>query len=239
MGQLILIRHGQSTWNAQNRFTGWVDVPLSPQGRREAIRAAELLQQSGIVVQVCYTSLLIRAIETAVICLTEADGICAGKSPVIKHAASDPDWHGWDHYEGEETEEVPVFTSMALDERNYGSLQGLNKEQTAARVGEEQVKLWRRSYATSPPGGESLADTVHRTLPYFDTRIQAHLNAGESVLVSAHGNSLRSIIMQLDGLTEEEIPALELSTATPMVYDYEDGRPVNKRILDSRSSSRT
>jgi 2,3-bisphosphoglycerate-dependent phosphoglycerate mutase len=238
MGQLILIRHGQSTWNAQNRFTGWVDVPLSPQGRREAIRAANLLETSGIVVQVCYTSLLIRAIETAVICLTEAKGICNGKSPVIKHDENNPDWHGWDHYEGEETEEVPIFTSMALDERNYGTLQGLNKEQTAARVGTAQVQLWRRSYSTSPPGGESLADTARRTLPFFESRILAHLQAGESVLVSAHGNSLRSIIMQIDGLAEAEVPGLELMTATPIVYDYVDGKWANKQVLDSRSTSR-
>jgi 2,3-bisphosphoglycerate-dependent phosphoglycerate mutase len=231
MGQLILIRHGQSTWNAQNRFTGWVDVPLSTQGRREAIQAAALLERSGLVVQVCYTSLLIRAIETAVICLTEAASLCAGKSPVLKHDAHDPDWRGWDHYEGEVSEEVPVFTSVALDERNYGTLQGLNKEQTAARLGAEQVKLWRRSFSTCPPGGESLADTAHRTLPFFESRIQAHLQAGETVLVSAHGNSLRSIIMQLDHMAEADVPGLELSTAIPVVYDYENGVPVNKRIL--------
>jgi 2,3-bisphosphoglycerate-dependent phosphoglycerate mutase len=198
------------------------------------MRAAALLQENGITVQVCYTSLLIRAIETAVICLTEASGICRGKSPVLKHDERDPDWHGWDHYDGEKSEEVPVFTSMALDERNYGALQGLNKEQTAARLGAEQVQLWRRSYSASPPGGESLEDTAHRTLPFFDSRIQAHLQAGESVLVSAHGNSLRSIIMQLDGLAEEEVPGLELATAVPVIYDYENGRPVSKRILDSR-----
>jgi len=231
MGQLILIRHGQSTWNAQNRFTGWVDIPLSPRGRREAIEAARLLEKAGTTVQVCYTSLLIRAIETAVICLTEANGICNGKSPVLKHDEHDPDWHGWDHYEGEATEEVPVFTSQALDERNYGTLQGLDKAQTAARLGESQVQLWRRSYSTCPPGGESLADTSRRTLPFFESRILSHLQAGETVLVSAHGNSLRSIIMQLDGLAEEDVPGLELTTAVPVIYEYEDGRPVKKFIL--------
>lgn len=231
MGQLILIRHGQSTWNAQNRFTGWVDVPLSSRGRKEAIQAASLLEKNGVAVQACYTSLLVRAMETAVICLTEAPDICQGKSPVLKHDDANPDWHGWDHYEGETTEEVPIYTSQALDERCYGALQGLNKQQTIERVGEAQVKLWRRSFTTRPPGGESLADTAERTLPFFETRIMDHITAGDSVLVTAHGNSLRSIIMKLDNLSEQEVPGLELSTAVPIIYEFRNGGATSKQVL--------
>jgi 2,3-bisphosphoglycerate-dependent phosphoglycerate mutase len=165
MTRLVLIRHGESTWNAQNRFTGWVDVPLSPRGREDSRRAARVLGAHGIVIDVCFTSLLIRAIETAVICLTEGEGVCAGRSPVLKHLPGDPDWHSWDRYEGEPEQEVPVFLSQSLDERYYGRLQGLNKRQTAERVGAETVRQWRRSFSERPPGGESLADTAAKPFP--------------------------------------------------------------------------
>ena len=158
MAQLILVRHGQSLWNALNKFTGWVDVPLSERGRAEATIASCRL--SGYRVNVCFTSKLIRAIETATICLTENDDICGGKIPIIKHEQPDPDWRGWDNYDGNPAEELPIFTNAALDERFYGDLQGLNKADTAAKYGNEQVQKWRRSYSVRPPGGESLESTI-------------------------------------------------------------------------------
>ncbi len=230
MATLILIRHGQSTWNAANRFTGWVDVPLSKQGREEARRAAQ--QISNYRVDVCYTSLLIRAIETAIIALTECEGVCGDRSPVLKHNADDPDWHGWDAYEGDPSQELPIFLSAALDERYYGELQGLNKSQTAAKYGSEVVHTWRRSFATRPPGGESLADTAARTLPFFQSRILSHIAQDEVVLVAAHGNSLRSIIMHLDQLDPETVPDLELATGVPIVYEMTpDAQILSKRTL--------
>jgi 2,3-bisphosphoglycerate-dependent phosphoglycerate mutase len=231
MSRLVLIRHGQSTWNAQNRFTGWVDVPLSPLGRNEAKYAALILAENRQSFHVCFTSLLIRAIETAVICLTEGEGICAGRSPVIKHGADDPCWNGWDKYDGDPDQELPIFTAQALDERYYGELQGFNKQEMAERVGKEQVQIWRRSFDTRPPGGESLADTAARTLPFFESRIMDHMRAGHDVLVSAHGNSLRSIIMKLDNLSEEEVPLLELATGIPILYEFEGDRVLSKTIL--------
>ena len=231
--RLVLIRHGESTWNAQNRFTGWVDVPLSPRGREDARNAARLLGTYGIVIDVCFTSLLIRAIETAVICLTEGEGVCAGRSPVLKHDADDPQWHGWDRYEGEPAEELPVYLSQALDERYYGRLQGLNKRQMAERVGEEAVRQWRRSFSCRPPGGESLADTAARTVPFLEGHIMSHVRAGNNTLVSAHGNSLRSIVMTLDDLGEDEVAGLEVATAVPMIYELDvQGRVLSKDLLD-------
>jgi 2,3-bisphosphoglycerate-dependent phosphoglycerate mutase len=231
MATLILIRHGQSTWNASNKFTGWVDVPLNKTGRKEATEAA--LKISQYQINVCYTSLLIRAIETAVICLTECEGICGNKSPVIQHDADDPNWHGWDKYEGDHSMEVPVFLSAALDERHYGNLQGLNKAEMAEKFGQEQVHLWRRSFSVRPPGGESLEDTMHRTLPFFQNRIMTHLKHGDTTLVVAHGNSLRSIIMELDHLPEADVPNLELKTGIPIVYEIgSDGQVKEKLILD-------
>jgi 2,3-bisphosphoglycerate-dependent phosphoglycerate mutase len=230
MAKLILIRHGQSIWNAVNKFTGWVDVPLSKLGREEAKTAAHKL--TAYRVDVCFTSLLIRSIETAVICLTEHPEICGGKSPILKHEADDPDWHGWDKYEGDPSEELPVFPSMALDERYYGDLQGLNKIETAEKFGIEQIYIWRRSFSVRPPGGESLEDTKNRAVPYFKSRILTHLKDGDNVLVAAHGNSLRSIIMELDHLSEEEVPKLELATGVPIVYDIDaTGQATNQVIL--------
>ena len=219
MAQLILVRHGQSLWNALNKFTGWVDVPLSERGRAEATIASCRL--SGYRVNVCFTSKLIRAIETATICLTENDDICGGKIPIIKHEQPDPDWRGWDSYDGNPAEELPIFTNAALDERFYGDLQGLNKADTAAKYGSEQVQKWRRSYSVRPPGGESLEDTQQRVVAYFNSRILPHLLAGDNVLIAAHGNSLRSIIMMLDGLSPDEVTALELATGVPIVYELD------------------
>lgn len=230
MSQLILIRHGQSLWNAANKFTGWVDVPLSERGRAEATIASCKLRDYRV--NVCYTSKLMRAMETAVICLTECDEICGGRIPIFKHEANEPDWHGWDQYEGNPDDELPIFTSAALDERYYGNLQGLNKAETADKYGDAQVMEWRRSYSTRPPGGESLEDTKNRVEPYFKSRIMCHIRQGDHVLVAAHGNSLRAIIMLLDNLSEEEVPKLELDTGVPIVYDFDqNGQVLKKQIL--------
>jgi 2,3-bisphosphoglycerate-dependent phosphoglycerate mutase len=231
MAQLILVRHGQSLWNALNKFTGWVDVPLSERGRAEATIASCRL--SGYRVNVCFTSKLIRAIETATICLTERDEICGGKIPIIKHEQPDPDWRGWDNYDGNPAEELPIFTNAALDERFYGDLQGLNKADTAAKYGNDRVQEWRRSYSVRPPGGESLEDTQQRVVAYFKSRILPHLLQGDNVLIAAHGNSLRSIIMMLDRLSPDEVTALELATGVPIVYELDAaGGSIGKKILN-------
>jgi 2,3-bisphosphoglycerate-dependent phosphoglycerate mutase len=232
MVKLILVRHGQSLWNALNKFTGWVDVPLSERGRAEATIASCRL--SDYRVNVCFTSKLIRAIETAMICLTERDEICGGKIPIIKHEAADPDWHGWNDYDGNPAEELPIFTNAALDERFYGKLQGLNKADTAKKYGIETVNEWRRSYSVRPPGGESLEDTKKRVVAYFETRILPHLLHGDNVLIAAHGNSLRSIIMMLDRLSPAEVMDLELGTGVPIVYDLNvSGEVIDKKILNT------
>lgn len=230
VAKLILIRHGQSLWNAQNKFTGWVDVPLSKKGRAEATIASYKLRENDYQIDVCFTSLLIRAIETATVCLTECDDICGGKTPIMQHATDDPNWHGWNKYKGDRDRELPIFTTSDLDERYYGQLQGLNKTETAAKYGTKQVNLWRRSYDTRPPGGESLEDTKARVSPFFSGRIFAHLKNAETVLVVAHGNSLRSIIMDLDGLSVEEVPKLELATGVPIVYEFDSTVKVVNKI---------
>ena len=231
MAKLILTRHGQSLWNAENKFTGWVDVPLSEQGRAEATIASCKLRDYRV--QVCFTSMLFRAIETAIIILTEVDDICDGKIPIIKHDGVDEDWHDWDKYNGDPSQELPVYPCSLLDERFYGELQGLNKTETAAKFGKEQVQLWRRSYDVAPPGGESLEDTVKRTVPFFRDRILKHLIAGDIVLIAAHGNSLRSIIKDLENLSEEEIVKVELGTGVPIVYEIDlQGQVTDKIILN-------
>ncbi len=231
MAQLILIRHGQSLWNALNKFTGWVDVPLSERGRAEATIASCRL--SDYRVNVCFTSKLIRAIETAMICLTERDDICGGKIPIIKHEKINQVWHGWNNYDGNPDEELPIFTNEALNERFYGDLQGLNKSDTAEKYGSEQVYEWRRSYSVRPPGGESLEDTQKRVNAYFRSRILPHLLQGDNVLITAHGNSLRSIMMMLDHLSPSEVTALELATGVPIAYELDvSGEVTSKKILN-------
>lgn len=230
MAKLILTRHGQSLWNAENKFTGWVDVPLSERGRAEATIASCKLKDYRV--RVCFTSMLFRAMETAIIILTEVDDICGGKIPIIKHEPDSEDWHGWDKYNGDPDLEIPVYPTAVLDERYYGELQGLDKAETIAKFGIEQVQLWRRSYSVAPPGGESLADTVKRTVPFFRDRILKHLTQGDDVLVAAHGNSLRSIIKDLENLSEEEIVGVELGTAIPIVYNIDaEGNVTDKVVL--------
>ena len=207
MATLILVRHGQSQWNLENRFTGWIDVPLTAAGRQEATRAGKLIQNLKVHFDVGYTSVLVRAIETLEIILT-----------ILTQG------------------DIPVIKDQALNERHYGELQGLNKAETAKKFGEDQVKLWRRSYDTAPPGGESLKDTAARTIPFFESRILADLKAGKNVVVSAHGNSLRSIVMHLDRLTEDQVLALEIPTGIPIRYDINpDGSVQSKKILTASS----
>ena len=229
MAKLILTRHGQSLWNAENKFTGWVDVPLSEMGRAEATIASCKLKDYRV--RVCFTSMLFRALETAIIILTEVDDICDGRIPIIKHEADDEDWHGWDNYNGDPEQELPVYPTAILDERYYGELQGLNKAETAAKFGKEQVQIWRRSYDVAPPGGESLEDTVNRTVPFFRNRILKLLMEGNNVLIAAHGNSLRSIIKQLENLSEEEIVKVELGTGIPIVYDIDSQGQVTDKVI--------
>ena len=202
MGILVLIRHGQSQWNLENRFTGWVDVPLTDAGREEARRAAELIRH--LRYDHAFTSALQRAQETLRIVLE-----ILGQS------------------------HIPVGQDPALNERHYGDLQGLNKAETAKRFGEEQVHIWRRSYDIAPPHGESLKDTAARTLPYFKAHILPLVKAGQTILVVAHGNSLRSIIMDLDRMTNEQVLNLNIATGAPIIYELDPhGTVLKKTILE-------
>jgi 2,3-bisphosphoglycerate-dependent phosphoglycerate mutase len=200
MPKLILVRHGQSLWNLEDRFTGWVDVPLTAKGREEATAAGLKLAEYSI--DVAYTSNLARAQNTLALILESM-----GK-------------------------QLPIIKDEALNERHYGDLQGLNKKRTAEQYGEEQVHIWRRSYNVPPPNGESLEMTAARTLPFFERCILGDIAQGKDVLVVAHGNSNRSIVMKLDNLTQEEVLNLNLGTAVPVVYDLSnDGEVLGKEIL--------
>ena len=191
MGRLILIRHGQSVWNAENRFTGWTDVDLSEKGVGEAEMAGDLL--SEIRFDAIHTSGLIRAQRTATIIMS-------------RNSASG---------------EIPLIKDERLNERHYGDLQGLNKAETAEKHGPEQVHIWRRSFDIPPPGGESLKMNAERTIPYFEEEIIPDLEQGKNVLVSAHGNSLRSIVMHIESISSQDIVSLEIATGTPMFYKYD------------------
>jgi len=218
MSLLILLRHGQSIWNKANIFTGWVDVPLSPEGVREAIEAGERLK--AYRVEYVFTSTLVRAMQTAMLSLVHA---YPDRYPVVIHEKGR--MAEWSKIYSEETREkiIPVFTNWELNERYYGELQGKNKKKTAEEFGDEQVRLWRRSYDIPPPGGEALKDTAERTIPFFKDKVVQYLELG-NVMVSAHGNSLRSIVMYLDNLTPKEVLSLEIPTGVPIIYRYEGGR---------------
>ncbi len=218
MIKLVLLRHGESTWNQENRFTGWTDVDLSSKGLEEAHEAGRLLRDGRYEFDLAYTSVLKRAIRTLWIALDELDQM-------------------W----------IPVVNSWRLNERHYGALQGLNKAETAAEYGEEQVRLWRRSYDVPPPAlevddprfpgtderyrgltdaelprSESLKDTVARFLPYWHETIAPSLRSGERVLIAAHGNSLRALVKYLDGISDDEIVGLNIPTGIPLVYELDD-----------------
>jgi 2,3-bisphosphoglycerate-dependent phosphoglycerate mutase len=201
---LVLARHGQSDWNLKNLFTGWKDPGLTDLGIEEARNAGRRLKEMGVQFDVAFTSDLSRAQRTCKLILEEI---------------GQPD--------------LKTIANLALNERDYGDLAGLNKDDARARWGEEQVHLWRRSYDVPPPGGESLKDTVARVLPYYIREILPRVMRGERVLVAAHGNSLRALVMVLDGLTSETIPGLELATGIPLVYRLnEDTTVADKKVLE-------
>ena len=232
---LILVRHGESQWNEKNLFTGWVDVDLNEKGLREANRAGELMKAQGVLPDVLHTSLLRRAIKTANIALDVAD----------RH---------W----------IPVTRSWRLNERHYGALQGKDKAQTLAEYGEEQFMLWRRSYDTPPPAIEAdnefaqthdvryanlgsdlpatecLADVVVRMLPYWESNIVPDLKAGKTVMVAAHGNSLRALVKHLDGISDDDIAGLNIPTGIPLVYQLDENlKPIVKggKYLDPEAAA--
>jgi 2,3-bisphosphoglycerate-dependent phosphoglycerate mutase len=190
MARLVLLRHGESQWNLENRFTGWVDVPLSARGIQEAKNAGEKLRPYQF--DRAFTSVLQRANETLRLALE-----------VIGQTA------------------VPTEKDKALNERMYGELQGLNKAETAKKYGDDQVKIWRRSYDVRPPGGESLKDTAERVLPYYEKVIKPRLLAGETILIAAHGNSLRALVMELEQLTKEQVLELNIPTGAPLLYELD------------------
>jgi 2,3-bisphosphoglycerate-dependent phosphoglycerate mutase len=210
MTNLILLRHGESQWNLENRFTGWVDIPLSKKGEEEAREAGRKLKSYKF--DMAFTSVLQRAIETLKIVL---------------------------NLTGQQT--LPVERNQALNERHYGALQGLNKADIGKQYGEEQLKVWRRSYDVPPPKdktelnpegiSESLKDTAARTLPYFDSRILPEVVSGKSVIVAAHGNSLRSIVMKLDSLSKAQVLELNIPTGVPLLYVYEGDKILERKYL--------
>jgi len=200
---LVLVRHGQSEWNAKNLFTGWKDPGLTSNGEKEAINAGELIKERNIKFSMMFTSALKRAQITGQMIL-----------------------------EGIEQMHVEVIRDQALNERDYGDLAGLNKDDARKEWGEEQVHVWRRSYDIPPPNGESLKNTAERVLPYFNSDILPKLMQGENILVAAHGNSLRSLVMQLDDLSKEEVVALEIPTGAPIIYSFAgDKEPISKENL--------
>ncbi|MFO1123717.1 MAG: 2,3-bisphosphoglycerate-dependent phosphoglycerate mutase [Hyphomicrobiales bacterium] len=200
---LVLVRHGQSEWNLKNLFTGWKDPDLSEKGIAEARAAGQRLKAKGLGFDKAYTSALTRAQHTLRLILDEL---------------GQPD--------------LPVIRDQALNERDYGELTGLNKDDARKKWGEDQVHVWRRSYDVPPPGGESLKDTLARSLPYYMKMIQPDVLSGKRVLVAAHGNSLRSLIMAIEGLSPEEILKRELETGVPVVYRLgADSRPISVEIL--------
>jgi 2,3-bisphosphoglycerate-dependent phosphoglycerate mutase len=235
MKTLVLLRHGESTWNLENRFTGWTDVDLTPKGIQEAHEAGRLLREGGYTFDLSFTSVLKRAIRTLSIVLDDMDLL-------------------W----------VTVHKSWRLNERHYGDLQGLNKSETAAKFGEKQVLVWRRSYSDPPPPlapedprfpghdrryadvpreqlplTESLKETVARFLPYWHERIAPEVRAGRRVVIAAHGNSLRALVKYLDGVSEEEIVGLNIPTGIPLVYQLEDDlRPIRHDYLGDPEAAR-
>ncbi len=202
-GTLVLVRHGQSDWNLKNLFTGWKDPDLSPQGVEEAKAAGQRLKEKGLRFDMCFTSALTRAQHTLQLILTELTQTG-----------------------------LPETRDQALNERDYGELTGLNKDDARKKWGEEQVLIWRRSFDVPPPGGESLKDTLARSLPYYLHHIQPHVLEGKTVLVAAHGNSLRSLIMAIEGMTPAQILKRELETGIPVVYKLRaNSLPVSVDVL--------
>jgi 2,3-bisphosphoglycerate-dependent phosphoglycerate mutase len=198
---LVLVRHGQSEWNLKNLFTGWRDVDLTEQGHAEAKAAGQKLKARGMKFDIAFTSVLIRAQKT---CQHILDAV------------------------GQR--DLETIRNVALNERDYGDLSGLNKDDARKKWGEEQVHVWRRSYDVAPPGGESLKDTAARVLPYFEREILPRVLAGKSVLVTAHGNSLRALVMRLEALSEEQIVKVEIATGAPLVYELDAAGKVTRKV---------
>jgi len=192
---LVLVRHGQSEWNKKNLFTGWKDPELTDLGIEEAIKAGKLLKTKEMKFDIMFTSDLFRAQETGRLILEKMDQI-----------------------------DIPVIKNQSLNERNYGDLAGLNKDDAREKWGEEQVHIWRRSFDIPPPGGESLKDTAERVLPYFHSEILPKVEEGLDVLVAAHGNSLRALVMELEGISSDEIVKLEIATGDPLTYELSEGK---------------
>ena len=200
---LVLVRHGQSEWNAKNLFTGWKNPGLTPAGEKEAANAGSLIKERNIKFSVMFTSALKRAQITGQMILSGIDQ---------KH--------------------IEVIRDQALNERDYGDLAGLNKDDARKEWGEEQVHIWRRSYDVPPPGGESLKNTAERVLPYFNSSILPKILEGQNILIAAHGNSLRALVMQLDNLSKEEVIALEIPTGAPIIYSFAGNKePISKENL--------
>ena len=229
MSKLILMRHGQSMWNAAKLFTGWVDVPLTNVGIEEAIAGGKKI--ADIDIDEVHVSTLIRAQMTAMLALAQHNG---GKTPVFQYpepeggtdsvSENEARMIQWAQIKGDagSTDFLPVHVSWQLNERMYGDLQGLNKDATRKQYGDEQVHIWRRSFDVPPPSGESLKLTAERTIPYLETTLIPALRSGNNVFVAAHGNSLRSIIMHIEGLSEQEVLSLEVPTGQPMAYMWSD-----------------
>ena len=225
MALLILMRHGQSMWNAANLFTGWVDVPLTNKGIEEAIAGGKEI--SSLPIDEVHVSTLIRSQMTAMLALAQHD---SGKTPIFQYSESGDsmsenesrmvDW-AQSNDSGENT--IPVHVSWNLNERMYGDLQGLDKQETREKYGDEQVHIWRRSYDVPPPNGESLELTASRTIPYLQSQILSSLKEGKNVFVAAHGNSLRSIVMSIEDLSKEDVLKLEIPTGQPIVYEWNEG----------------
>ena len=235
MYKLVIVRHGVSTWNTENRFTGWVDVDLTEEGKKEAMKAALAIKEAGLTFDVAYTSVLKRAIRTLWYIMDELDLM-------------------W----------IPVNRRWRLNERHYGALQGLNKSDMAAKYGEEQVKIWRRSYATPPPfvdetseyfpgndirykdvdksllpKGECLKDTVERFMPLWNDEIVPDIKAGKSVIIAAHGNSLRALVKHLDNMGEDEILNFNIPTGIPIIYELDENmNPISRNFLGNEEDVR-
>ena len=192
--KLVLVRHGQSEWNAKNLFTGWKDPKLTDLGIQEARKAGDLLENRNLKFDLMFTSNLFRAQETGRLILEQ-----------MNHA------------------DIEVIKDQSLNERNYGDLAGLNKDEAREKWGEEQVHIWRRSFDIPPPGGESLKNTAERVLPYFELEIMPKVKEGLNILVAAHGNSLRALVMELEKISSEEIVQLEIATGDPLTYEYSNG----------------
>lgn len=233
MSKLILLRHGQSLWNKDNRFTGWVDVPLSAEGILEATAAGKTI--ATIPINCIYSSTLIRAQMTAMLVMQDH---LSSSVPVLMHNESQrmADWSKI-HSQEALNKCIPMYADWRLNERYYGLLQGADKQETREKYGEEQVKIWRRSYDIPPPEGESLEMTAKRTLPCLDERIIPELKQGKTVLIVAHGNSLRSIVMRLECLSKEAILDYEIATGQPIIYTYENNAFKKMVPLDSGSEN--